>query len=262
LESLKLPDFYHSGLAPVAHQMYSYLKEVVDDDFNVIFPEWDSGPFGIASHVRGIINLCIDMIEDPQFVHRLMEFVLESKMEWSMKRAQLLGIPIKPCYLVNDDINIPIISPNAYKNFVLPYEKKISKFHKGVDCWHSCGKIDPVLPCIKQIPNLKMIHVSHLTCLEKSVEIIGRDHIIEIVLDPINDVEKATPQQMENKLRQIKSMCQGLHFTVGRCFPGGELLGKRSGADKNLDRQGTPSSFVETSEYVNIDRESNVYSLD
>ncbi|GAH51879.1 unnamed protein product, partial [marine sediment metagenome] len=77
-----------------------------------------------------------------------------------------------------------------------------------------CGKIDPIVQYIKEIPNLKMIHLSPFTDLKKSVEIIGNDHIIEIVLNPIDDVERATPLQMEKKLSEIKSICQNFHFTV------------------------------------------------
>jgi len=214
LQLLELPDFYRSGLAPLAHKMYSKIKEVIDDDFNVIFPEWDFGPFGIALHLRGTENLSIDTIEDPEFIHNLMEFILKAKIHWSQERAKFLETQISPLYLVNDDVNVPIISPKGYKEFVLPYEKRISEFHGGIEYWHSCGRIDPILTYIKEIPNLKMIHVSHSTDLKKSVEIIGKDNIIEIVLNPIDDVEKATPLQMENKLKEIKRVCEGLNFTV------------------------------------------------
>jgi len=214
LKLLKLPDFYRSGLAPLAHKMYSQIREIVDDDFDVIFPEWDFGPFGIAMHLRGIENLSIDMIEDPEFVHNLMEFLLKAKIHWSQERAKFLGSKIVPLYLANDDINVPIISPQGYKEFILPYEKKISEFHGGIDYWHSCGRIDPLIVYIKEIPKLRMIHISHATDLRKSVEVIGSDNIIEIVLNPIDDVEKATPLQMENKLKEIKTICKGLNFIV------------------------------------------------
>ncbi len=216
LQLLELPDFYRSGLAPLAHKMYSQIKEVINDDFNVIFPEWDSdsGPFGIAMHLRGVEDFSIDMIDDPGFVHDLMKFILKAKVHWSQERAKFLNTKIIPLYLANDDVNVPIISPKGYKEFVLPYEKKISEFHGGIEYWHSCGRIDPILTYIKEIPNLKMIHVSHSTDLQKSVEIIGKDNIIEIVLNPIDDVEKATPLQMESKLREIKRVCEGLNFTV------------------------------------------------
>jgi len=214
LRSLELPDFHRSGLAPVAHKMYSEIKKVLDDDFNVVFPEWNFGPFGIALNLRGPESFSIDTIDNPDFVHKLMELILGAKIHWSQERARFLGEEIHSLYLCNDDVSTPMISPKGYEEFVLPYEKKMSEFHGGIDYWHSCGRIDPIVRYIKEIPNLKMIHLSHITDFRKSAEIIGNDQIIEIVLNPINDVEKATPEQMEKKLKEIKKICKGLSFTV------------------------------------------------
>ncbi|MEI6157885.1 MAG: uroporphyrinogen decarboxylase family protein, partial [Atribacterota bacterium] len=214
LKKIPIPDFHSSPSAVRAHRMYAGIKEIVDDDFDIIFPEWDFGPFGIATHLRGIENLSMDFIDDPEFIQELMQFLFSVKKQWSGDRSLFLGEPLRPLYIANDDINVPIISPGVYRDFILPYEKEISLFHGGIDYWHSCGRIDPVLPFIKEIPGLKMIHISPWTDLKKAVEIMGKDHILEVVLNPIDDVEKATPDQMEEKLKSIRERCQGRYFTV------------------------------------------------
>ena len=214
LKSLSFPDFYNSGLAPKIHRMYAEIRECVDDDFTIIFPEWDFGPYGIAASLRGFEELAIDMIDDPGFVHHLMQFLYDSTIQWSQERIKFLGEDLIPLYMPNDDVNVPIISPKGYKEYVLPYEIKISEFHGGIDYWHSCGRVDPIVKYIKEIPNLKMIHISYASELKKSAEVIGKDHIIERVLNPIDDVLDASPEQMEATLHEIKSLCEGLHYTV------------------------------------------------
>jgi len=214
LASLSLPDFRTSGAAPEVHRMYTEMREVLPDDFTVIFPEWDFGPFGISLHLRGMSRLPLDMLEDPEFIQWLMQFILEAKMHWSRERASFLGEPIQPLYMPSDDVSVPMISPQTYRDLVLPIEKKMSDFHGGMDYWHSCGKIDPLIPLIKEIPNLRMIHVSPFTDIKQAVQAIGRDHIIEIVLNPIDDVENASQAQMEDKLHQVRHLCDGLHYTV------------------------------------------------
>lgn len=194
--------------------MFHKMGGVLQDDFSVIFQEWDFGGFGVAMGLRRSEDFAIDMIEDTEFVHSLMKLLFDSKIHWSKERARSLGTPIIPLYIHNDDISVPLISPFAYKEYVLPYEVKISEFHGGIDYWHSCGRIDPVVPSIMQVPNVKMIHISYATDLEKSVESIGDRHIIERVLNPIDDVLAASPEQMESTLNEIKSICSGLHFTV------------------------------------------------
>ena len=214
LDSLGTPDFYKSGLAPKIHMMFQEIRGALEDDFSVIFPEWDFGGFGVAMSLRGSEDFAIDMIEDPEFVHSLMKLLFDSKIHWSKERARFLGTPVIPLYIHNDDISIPLISPSAYEEYVLPYEVKISEYHGGIDYWHSCGRIDSVVPSIMQLPNVKMIHISYATDLEKSVESIGDNHIIERVLNPIDDVLAASIEQMESTLNEIKSICSGLHYTV------------------------------------------------
>jgi hypothetical protein len=99
-------------------------------------------------------------------------------------------------------------------NDILLFNKKMSLFHGGIDYWHSCGRIDPVLKDIMEIPSLKMVHISPWTDIEKAVSVANHDIILEIVLNPVDDVEKATSQEMKEKLRRIKDCCQGLHYTV------------------------------------------------
>ena len=51
-----------------------------------------------------------------------------------------------------------------------------------------------------------MIHISYANDFKKAVETIGGKHVIEFVLNPIDDVLKATPEMMNAKLRLIKSL--------------------------------------------------------
>jgi hypothetical protein len=214
LAKIKVPDFYRSGLMPEIHRMYEEIRGVLEGDFDVVFPEWDFGCYGIALSLRGTENLSIDMIEDSEFVHELMKLIYHSKVRYSEERAKFLGADATPLYMPNDDVSIPVISPAAYEEYVFPYEVETSNYHGGIDYWHSCGRIDPILHFIKQIPRLKMIHVSYANDFEKSVRTIGGDNIIEFVLNPIDDVLKASPESMRKKLDVIKNMCQGLEYTV------------------------------------------------
>ncbi len=214
LPKLKIPDFFRSGLMPKIHAMYRTIREALDEDFAVVFPEWDFGSFGMALSLRGAEDLLIDMLEDPPFVRDLMGRLYESKVHYSEERARYLGEPIRPLYLANDDVSIPMITADAYEQYLLPYEVRMSELHGGMDYWHSCGRIDGILHLIKKIPGLKMIHISYANDFRFSAETIGKDQIIEYVLNPIGDVLTASPEQMEARLRFIKEINRGLDYTV------------------------------------------------
>lgn len=92
LDKLNLPDFYKSGLMPVAHRMYNEINELVEGKYTVVFPEWGRGPFGVATHIRGLENLLSDMVLKPDFVHKLMCFITDARKVWIKERAKFLQL--------------------------------------------------------------------------------------------------------------------------------------------------------------------------
>jgi len=112
LDSFKYPDFYKSGLMPRIHRSYEKIRALVGDDWNVAFPQWRRGSFGVACDLRGMSNLLVDMFVNPKFVHKLMRFVTNAHIMWSEERAKFLGTKIVPSVIFNDEVNCPTLSPN------------------------------------------------------------------------------------------------------------------------------------------------------
>jgi len=214
LAALPAPDFFRSGLMPLAHRYYERIGELLEDDFSVTFPEWGRSPFGVAFHLRLIENLAMDMLDHPGFVHRLMRFITDARKQWWRDRSKFLDHPIEPANLYNDEVNCPTLSPALYEEFALPYEQELSEFHGGIGYWHSCGDTTKLLELIDRIPNLGMFHVGPWTDLRRSVEVFGARHALEICLNPVEDVQMADADQMRAKLRGIVATCGDIAYTV------------------------------------------------
>ena len=214
LSNIQMPDFYKTGLMPLAHKMYHEISEMVDGKYTVVFPEWGRGPFGVAFHIRGFNNLLMDMIVNPKFVHQLMALINEARKEWVSDRAQFLGRQVEKGNLYNDEVNCPTLSPNQYEEFVLPYEIELCNFHGGIVYWHSCGDITKLLESIRQIPQIDMLHIGPWTSLLDSERVFGKDTALENCLMPTEDVQMASPKEMEIKLQEIKNIFEGSHYTV------------------------------------------------
>jgi uroporphyrinogen-III decarboxylase len=160
-------------------------------------------------------QIVVDMIQDPPFVHNLMSFLITAQKRWKKQRAEFMGVSIQPACLFNDEVNIPTLSPQLYEQFVLPYEIKLSEYHNGISYWHSCGNTTLIQNAIKNIPNLEMIHVSPWTDLKKTVENLYDSGIaLEIVLHPLNDVQKVSKETAKKGLSRIKELTDGLCVTV------------------------------------------------
>lgn len=216
LLNLKIPDFYNSGLMPRIHDFYEKINNIIKDSFKleVMFPDWVRGPFCIASHLRGMENFLIDMIEDPNFVHDLMRFVTNSRKHFSRKRAGFLNKPIPKAKLFNDEISTPIINKTLYDEFILPYEIELSKFYGGIEYWHSCGQTTDFYRSIAKIPRLEMVHISPWADLGKAVEVFDENIAFDICLNPHVDVLESNKENMEKKIREIEGICKGRKHAI------------------------------------------------
>ena len=149
-----------------------------------------------------------------------------------------MKVSIQVGSLYNDEVNVPLLSPQLYEKFILPYEIELSKFYGVISYWHSCGNTAPLLRLIRCIPHLQMIHISPWTDLEQSVADLADSGIaLEVVLHPLVDVQKATGG---------KNTFPSYPYTFGyrrhtdNCesrWPPGNLIGQRGlGKDKALGR--------------------------
>jgi uroporphyrinogen-III decarboxylase len=214
---LKRPDFYTSGLSPLVHRMYAEARRILPDDFQVEFTTWLTGPFSLLFHLRGVMDLAMDMMDDPPFVHEMMQAATCWMEEWWTERARFLGRDkLEPLIIGDDEVNQPIMSPAQYEEFVLPYETQLSLYFGGIDYWHSCGNCTKLLLALARLPNLRMMDVGPWTALRPAVELFGSRPGSSIMkrLHPVSEVLKASEAKMYARLRQIKATCYDVPYML------------------------------------------------
>lgn len=212
LNSLSVPNFFTSGLMPRIHKFYEVMSSFAQKrGFRVLFPQWVRGPFCIAAHLRGIENIIMDMLEDPGFVHQLMSFIVHSEKEWAKERAKFLGEPIHSTFFFNDEVGLPLITPEMYKEFVLPYELDLAAFYGGITYWHSCGDTTQFISDINTIPGIKMLHVGPFTDIHTAFETKSNSIALDINLHPVRDVLEADRLTMSNTIKNIVQEAQKFH---------------------------------------------------
>jgi hypothetical protein len=208
LSRLGFPAFRNSPVMKFTHGFYERMRELVEEDFAVEFPQWNRGPWGVAWHLRGIDNLLVDYLEEPDWFRALLEFVTEARKKWSIARAKFLNEPMVPANIYNDEITAPVVSPDMYKDFILPTEVELSRFYGGLSYWHSCGNTTPFLGLINSIPNTQMVHVSPWTDLHCAVTSYDRNKFLELDLHPYQDVlyppvDAPARQRLETIKREV-----------------------------------------------------------
>lgn len=213
LDQLEPPDFYKSGLMPRIHEYYKVMGEYAGERLKVMFPGWMRGPFCHAAHLRGFENLLMDTICEPEYVHRLMRFLVDSNKSWTAQRDQYLGTQTRSCKLFNDEIGSPTISSQVYRDFVLPYETELANHYGEVAYWHSCGDTTEFVADIVTLPNLRMFHCGPWTDYRKASPHM-KDIALDICLNPMTDIVEADEGRMAAKLVDIADACRGIDYSI------------------------------------------------
>jgi len=215
LQLLSPVDFATSGWMPRARQWYEDLVSLVGDRLQVTFIDWSRGCLDLAIQLRGYQSFLADTRERPQFVHGLLDFLVEQRYRWHSERARYLGeaAPTTTC-IADDWINVPFISPAIFRDFVLPRYLDIERLYGAIGGIHSCGNQTPLQRYLLEIRTLPGLEVSPWTDLAQTLLNVPPEKTLGISLHP-NDVLVATPEEMRARLDFIASSCAGRPYGVG-----------------------------------------------
>ena len=83
------------------------------------------GPFTAAANLRGATELCLDLYEDPQYVHDLLTYITDATIARIKAWRERLGHDPKPAAWGIADDSISLLSDDAYREFVLPHHKRL-----------------------------------------------------------------------------------------------------------------------------------------
>jgi len=120
LDALTLPDFRRDGRMSWVLEVNRLLKELVGDVMGAYAAV--TAPFSIAVNLRGYEALMMDMLEAPDFVHRLMEFCVQ--LAAGFARVQLEHGAMATS-IIDAWAAPPLVSLEIFDEFVLPYTSRV-----------------------------------------------------------------------------------------------------------------------------------------
>jgi hypothetical protein len=197
------PELHRKRLA-----IFSELTEgnftIQDDNLGFGYLSRPGSPFEETCRVRGMINVLMDMRENPAFVHRMMAYFTNL----SIKRAEEMNDKTgKDCFMPSiggDDVNCQMFSSDDYTEFIYPYEMQCSKYGTNY-YYHSCGRLTPVYKLIANLQNLAKVHVSPWSDLQTAVDVFkDRKVIIQKLMDTQKDILNRNTGEMLEHIRNIK----------------------------------------------------------
>jgi hypothetical protein len=128
------------------------------------------GVLNTAFRLRGG-RIFIDMVDDPDFVHFLFDHIhntMLSTIKLVQEKQRRSGFYININTISNCVINL--ISPEYYREFVMPYDIKMSKQFEYFGI-HTCSwRIDPYIDDISSINNVGYIDMGMISDMKRAKE--------------------------------------------------------------------------------------------
>ena len=133
------------------------------------------GPLTIACGLRDVGELAWDFYDDPQFVHDLLGFITDATIRRMKAVMDCLGTTYpNPGWFFADD-SIELLSTDMYKEFVMPYHKKLlAEFSLGgPNGIHLCGRVQRHLKLLADELNIKTFDLGFPTNMAQAREELG-----------------------------------------------------------------------------------------
>lgn len=191
-------------------------------------------------YLRGIENFMVDMLDNPEWLHRLLAFMrdgilrtheqAEAAGDWGLGAHQNQAMPYAgelrdPAANVNGvrrkDLwgymaaqELTAVSPEMHDEFMLQYQLPILK-EFGLVAYGCCEDLTRKIDMLRQIPNLRRIAVSPFANVAKCAEQIGRDYVISYRPSPADMVSYGfDAARIRSILKRDLAACRGCHVDI------------------------------------------------
>jgi len=171
------------------------MRERVGDQYSIM--GWVEGPGAEAADIRGVSNFFMDLLDDDEASGELMDLTLENAINFAKKQieagADTIGI---------GEAIASQVSAEVYEELLFPRMKTLVESIREAGAFvkmHICGDITHLLPHLRRLP-INMIDIDHMVPLETARKELGHGITICTNLDPANDVQRATPESIREKL--------------------------------------------------------------
>lgn len=190
------------------------------------------GMFTVACELRGVDNLCIDMYENPDYFDQLMDFLTESTVRRIRAWRKYMGLPeTAPQFWFADD-SIALLSPDTYRERVLPWHKKLAEGLSTMEergGAHLCGDATRHFSLIRDELNVYCFDtgfpVDHRAlCLELGPEVViqGGPNVGLIESGSVEEIGEESRRIIET----VKPVSKKFVFRDGNDLPPGTPLHK------------------------------------
>lgn len=213
IDKLKVPNPETDGRMPFVCKEIELIKQKIGDT-RVVVPV-TGGPVTQASQLYGPEQLLIAMIEDPDWVHKLLRICTDTALAYwnALIKAGAHAIVMLEPISANT-----ILSPEQYDEFTAPYCKEIfeNSWSQGVvGVNHICADTSMIWDKMASIGALGL-QIDHVIDMADAKAAVGNKIAISGNVHPVDYMLYGTPEEVYWKSREvIEKAANGSGFVLG-----------------------------------------------
>ena len=202
LKKLKVADPYQDGRLPGILDAYGWLSEELPKHGYSVTAGFLHAPFDVASLVHNLEDLMLDLIDHPDEVHQMLEFISESCIAYMTAQWDVVGGTLVQI-MIADDVG-GMLSPQMWWEFSGQYIKKVLD---AAPDWvltivHNCLQTDHILEmypdtgadALQMDPDIDLADVKKR--IGDRMALIGNMH-------QLKTLQYGTPEEVEAECREM-----------------------------------------------------------
>jgi MtaA/CmuA family methyltransferase len=206
---------FDAFMALTLHRIKMQKQRIFDNGY--ILPIVTSrGPLCTAGFVRGTTEFMIDLVENPEYSHKLINLCTNLIIDWLKAQAKIMGDTVESIFILDDIVGF--INEEHYEEFAHPYLKKIcDAFPKDwIKIYHNDADINA---CLEHLPDcgFNVLNWGKQTDISEVKSRVGNRMCLMGNVNPLEVGVRGTPEEVYDATMDVleKSGGQGIILSVG-----------------------------------------------
>lgn len=174
------------------------------------------GPLCTAGFVRSTTDFMMDIVEKPEWAHKLIDLSTRLIIDWLKAQAEAMGPTVEGIFILDDIVGF--VNEEHYKEFAHPYLKRIcDAFPKDwVKIYHNDADVNA---CLEHLPDcgFGVLNWGKQTDIAEVKQRIGNRMCLMGNVNPLEIGVRGTPEEVHRATIEVleKSGGEGIILSVG-----------------------------------------------
>ncbi len=177
---------------------------------------WVEGPLALAQELRGLNHVMMDFVDDPGFVHDLLDFSADVAIPYALAQiaagADTIGM---------SDAAASLIGPVYYRQFVQPRQMRVLAAIKAahpevITRLHMCGLTDPLFEAMAELPT-DIFELDFPVDLELARRQLGPNRVISGNVSTVTTLLTGSPESVYREAGRCHGISGAHHIVNSGC---------------------------------------------